>query len=489
MSRRNSDEDTRGSERKGAASGEEAELVRSAVQKVRTGRIGVVTVDELMALRTQDPTLAKGVERAMRGGAERDVVWAVERYIPAIRTDLSRGLLRTTPRSSGPTYTFSRIMSVHSTALEASVAGILCLLEAGPMSGDRNELIDGLINASVITSESEASELLWSTLHQFIQYNAGRRDVIFRVSSYRVGEADRDCRDRARRILGGEISIRAGSFVESALNAIGETDKLKPEIEEVQEEATDEAQDADDNQCPICSRRTHALFQSEAHGDYVCGYCLTDSLNSPETDDGSASSNPDDDLRRLEREFESDPEAAGVLERYMEARLRAGMTDIPVGVVNELFKRAVRAHRPWIAKPGDENAQAELRRYREIAEQPLLVSVEDMLSGYIEAALWSAPEEDVYRGRSRDDVAQESIDKSRADVELFALVCDADLKECGFSDDSRHGHDLLLTRNRTGTGFWDRDYDEALADRLTEFAQQLGEVNALLGDDGKVYFE
>jgi len=41
------------------------------------------------------------------------------------------------------------------------------------------------------------------------------------------------------------------------------------------------------------------------------------------------------------------------------------------------------------------------------------------------------------------------------------------------------GHDLWLTRNRHGAGFWDRpDIYEDKADKLTEFAVSLGECYA-----------
>ena len=38
------------------------------------------------------------------------------------------------------------------------------------------------------------------------------------------------------------------------------------------------------------------------------------------------------------------------------------------------------------------------------------------------------------------------------------------------------GHDLALTMNRHGAGFWDRGFGE-LGERLTEVAQDLGEIH------------
>ena len=50
------------------------------------------------------------------------------------------------------------------------------------------------------------------------------------------------------------------------------------------------------------------------------------------------------------------------------------------------------------------------------------------------------------------------------------------------------GHDLWLTRNGHGSGFWDRE--ELYGDcgpRFTSFAENLGEAHAYTGDDGLIY--
>jgi len=53
---------------------------------------------------------------------------------------------------------------------------------------------------------------------------------------------------------------------------------------------------------------------------------------------------------------------------------------------------------------------------------------------------------------------------------------------------SQAGHDLWLTRNGHGAGFWDRDLGEA-GDKLTELSKEMGELTLLQGDgDGKLYF-
>jgi hypothetical protein len=52
------------------------------------------------------------------------------------------------------------------------------------------------------------------------------------------------------------------------------------------------------------------------------------------------------------------------------------------------------------------------------------------------------------------------------------------------------GHDLWLTRNGQGTGFWDRPevWGAEGADILTRCAKSMGSTDAYAGDDGLVYF-
>ena len=48
------------------------------------------------------------------------------------------------------------------------------------------------------------------------------------------------------------------------------------------------------------------------------------------------------------------------------------------------------------------------------------------------------------------------------------------------------GHDLWLTRNHHGAGFWDRGYGPD-GQRLTELCQPMGDDNAYIGDDGTIH--
>lgn len=53
-------------------------------------------------------------------------------------------------------------------------------------------------------------------------------------------------------------------------------------------------------------------------------------------------------------------------------------------------------------------------------------------------------------------------------------------------DASQIGHDIILTTNRHGAGFWDRGLGE-LGTKLTDIAHSLGGYELYVGDNGKLY--
>ena len=113
-----------------------------------------------------------------------------------------------------------------------------------------------------------------------------------------------------------------------------------------------------------------------------------------------------------------------------------------------------------------------------------------VLKSYIECALWVTFDFDDFEL----NVNEASMLKAKADIK-------------GFLDDvpendiypSQMGHDLFLTRNKHAAGFWDRHLEEKepalrlvkekLGNELTELADNLGEVDVYVGDDGLVVIE
>ena len=109
---------------------------------------------------------------------------------------------------------------------------------------------------------------------------------------------------------------------------------------------------------------------------------------------------------------------------------------------------------------------------------------------YLAAALWSTSEWCGDGERYLDSVDAEISPHSRATMlaECDGFIADnwALIQETGQSAE-QCGHDLWLTRNGHGVGFWDRGYDLAIGDALTRAAHLAGERNLYLGDDGRIW--
>jgi hypothetical protein len=114
-----------------------------------------------------------------------------------------------------------------------------------------------------------------------------------------------------------------------------------------------------------------------------------------------------------------------------------------------------------------------------------------MLRAYIQAALFTSTDEsDEGGGEPLDknykpsDIAEDTLAAMASDVARFERENAQDLLE-GTSEQG--GHDLWLTRNGHGAGFWDGDWPEPAMDRLTEAAEKMGPVDLYVGDDGQLH--
>lgn len=102
--------------------------------------------------------------------------------------------------------------------------------------------------------------------------------------------------------------------------------------------------------------------------------------------------------------------------------------------------------------------------------------------------------EPLARAHEITDITAASLEDLVTDCLLFMRDNEDDLAlayglykvDDGESPQARAGHDLWLTRNGHGTGFWDRDLGD-VGDRLSEAAKKLGESNLYVGDNGKLY--
>ena len=127
---------------------------------------------------------------------------------------------------------------------------------------------------------------------------------------------------------------------------------------------------------------------------------------------------------------------------------------------------------------------------------------EEFFQAYVATAFWSSNDErdetggePLERNYGLSDIEPEGLARMRADCDAFYdanyddLNCDGVTYGPDFGQDGRAGHDFWLTRNRHGAGYWDGDWPEPQATRLTKAAHAYGECDLYVGDDGRIYGE
>lgn len=117
-----------------------------------------------------------------------------------------------------------------------------------------------------------------------------------------------------------------------------------------------------------------------------------------------------------------------------------------------------------------------------------MLNIDEVTHHYAICALWSSTDEEgepLDSVFTVDDIAPETMARMRSDCEAFTADY-ADLIAQTCMDAAQCGHDLWLTRNRHGAGFWDRGYPDAIGQALTEGAHLMGGVDLYAGEDGWV---
>ena len=134
-------------------------------------------------------------------------------------------------------------------------------------------------------------------------------------------------------------------------------------------------------------------------------------------------------------------------------------------------------------------------RIAEENEKASSTDIDELIKAYIVAMLWSTNDEsDEYGGEPMDanydpsDISSEFMSSIKSDCKKFV----EDNYEFIKDDLEMAGHDFWLTRNGHGAGFWDGDWEFEIdgknaGEHLTEVSKAAGEVNAYVGDDGKIY--
>lgn len=137
--------------------------------------------------------------------------------------------------------------------------------------------------------------------------------------------------------------------------------------------------------------------------------------------------------------------------------------------------------------------------------------LDEFLEAYIEAALWSSTDdpddgggEPLDKNYNVNVIAPETLARMRADCVAFLahklggrLIAIAERLEAegrwslpagaSCSVMAYAGHDLWLTRNGHGAGFWDGDWPRGIADGLDKLAKRFGPYNLYVGDDELIH--
>lgn len=95
-----------------------------------------------------------------------------------------------------------------------------------------------------------------------------------------------------------------------------------------------------------------------------------------------------------------------------------------------------------------------------------------------------------YEDLTMDDLDQNSIIQAYVDIKKFIELAGEENIKTALLDfnATQIGHDLWLTRNHHGSGFFDRGYTYETEQALIKAAHALGEVNLYIGDDIRLYF-
>ena len=140
------------------------------------------------------------------------------------------------------------------------------------------------------------------------------------------------------------------------------------------------------------------------------------------------------------------------------------------------------------------------------------IGLDEFVQAYVEAALWSSNDnaddsggEPLDRNYDESDIAPETLAKMRADCAAFLvhklggrLIAIAERLEAKgkWSLPARAdctvmeyaGHDLWLSRNGHGCGFWDGDWPQkGIAEGLDKLAQEFGSFDLYVGDDERIH--
>lgn len=120
---------------------------------------------------------------------------------------------------------------------------------------------------------------------------------------------------------------------------------------------------------------------------------------------------------------------------------------------------------------------------------------DDFVNGYIRGALFTSnddSDEPLDSKYCESDIEPESMQKIIHDCQKFLnefghlLIQENYLGKRNLMSDA--GIDFWLTRNRSGSGFWDGEWSDSVSETLTEGSYKFDECN-LIVEEGKIFVE
>ena len=127
------------------------------------------------------------------------------------------------------------------------------------------------------------------------------------------------------------------------------------------------------------------------------------------------------------------------------------------------------------------------KSYVDAVESDIHIRFNQILKDYLHALLWTEidnNEDALDLNYDIDDINHDTVTEQARQIERFIREAKAGDYFRGVPTEMI-GHDIALSRNRHGAGFFDRGYE--WADALQDIAEKMGEINAYVGDDGLIY--
>lgn len=119
------------------------------------------------------------------------------------------------------------------------------------------------------------------------------------------------------------------------------------------------------------------------------------------------------------------------------------------------------------------------------------LTLDEFTQAYLECALWAETDQSNDQGGDPldknftiDDIDPKSLKEAIFDCKQFQKENMEDID----SNFEQAGRDFWFTRNDHGVGFWDGDWPEPAATRLTKTSKQFGNVDICVGYDSTLRF-